>query len=387
MFRILKAIYYFLSPYINSFERKIDKFFTNIKSTDNIFGIKGRLLELMQENLIIVNIWLEKKFKGYKYLDKRTRRKMYVDTQAIVQKLNQFIAEHDIPDMDIKDILAQTGHSFPQGDNEKIKYITYIMFFLRPGLYYHYINTSSFGKLLRNPDQEKLEGDCNQIVTLYIYLYSLKFPINDLQIKLLPEHVCLHFREIDIECTAGQFAKYEKFDHILPVTEIISTNLLDLNDYREDTQDISERVFVKSAELAYAISSLRTLVEKNLKISYTNLAISCMNSGNFSSAKFFAEKAGDRDIIKNVKYNQGVYYFNKGDADSALKIFSDLGDEKMKIACYGKQYNDLTKVVSSVKTMDDAKKYKSTYQKMLVLADKMGDSTLSNNLRDTLSKM
>jgi len=387
MFKILKAIYYFLSPYVNSFERKVDKFFTNIKSTDNIFGIKNRLLELMQENLIVVNIWLEKKFKGYKYLDKKTRREMYVNTEMIVQKLNQFISEHDIPDVDIKEILAKTGHLFPDGENEKIKYITYIMFFLRPELYYHYISTSSFGKLLMDPNKGKLEGDCNQIVTLYIYLYSLKFPLNDLQIKLLPEHVCLHFRGIDIECTAGQFAKYEKFEHILPVTEIISTNLLDMNDYREDVQDISERVFVKSAELAYAISSLRTLVEKNLKISYTNLAISCMNSNNFSSARFFAERSGNQELMKNIRHNQAVYYFDRGDAESALKIATELGDDAMKKACYGKQYNDLAKQVVSVKTIQDAKKYKSTYQKMLSLSDKLGDSQLSSSLRDTLSKI
>jgi len=365
----------------------VDKFFSNIKSTDNIFGIKNKLLELMQENLIVVNIWLEKKFKGYKYLDKKTRREMYVDTQMIVQKLNQFISEHEIPDTDIRDILAKVGHLFPNGENEKIKYLTYIMFFLRPGLYYHYISTSSFGKLLVDPSKGKLEGDCNQIVTLYIYLYSLKFPLGDLEIKLLPEHVCLNFRGIDIECTAGQFAKYEKFEHILPVTEIISTNLLDLNDYREDTQHIPERVFVKSAELAYAISSLRSLVEKNLKVSYTNLAISCMNSGNFSSAKFFAEKSGNQELVRNIRHNQAVHYFDRGDADSALKIAIELNDENMKKACYGKQYNNLAKHVSSVKTLQDAKKYKSTYQKMLILADKLGDSNLSNSLRDTLSKI
>lgn len=418
MLKILKWFFGLFSPYVNSFERKVDKFFKRIKSTDNIHTIKKQLLELMNGNLIVTNVWMEKKYKGYTYLDKKTRRKMYEDVQSIIKKFE----EHNLkfnPSIDaIKKQLEAKNLLFPNGDEDKIKYIVQIMAFLRPGLYYNYIKTASFGKLLRDPNSAKLEGDCNQIVTLYIYFYSLKFPIDDLRIKLLPEHVCLHFRDIDIEATNGTFQKYEKCREVLPVTEIISTNLLDLADFREETQKISPRVMVKSAQLAYAISSLRSLVVKNLNVAYKNLGISAMRANDFETAIFYFGKAGDQKVLQSayhngavyymgqnnfekakyyagkepkllesVKHNEGIYYYKQGRINDALEIFQLLGDEKMKKACYAKQYNDLVKQLSTVRTVADQKRYKHVYQKMAVLAEKMGDSGAAYRLRETLSKI
>ena len=59
--------------------------------------------------------------------------------------------------------------------------------------------SSTFGKLLRNPNRESLIGDCNQIVTLYIALFALKFDVQLLQLKTYPGHVALHFDGIDVE--------------------------------------------------------------------------------------------------------------------------------------------------------------------------------------------
>ncbi len=420
MIKFLKCFFGLFSQYVSPFEKKVDKFFRNIKSTDSLGSIKDKLLALMQENLMIVNVWLEKKFKGYFYLDKKMRRQMYADTQLIIKKLEEFCAGHEVKIDDLRTFFKNQDFTFPDGDEQKLAYIYQIMMFLEPEKYYHYISTASFGKLLRDPNKEKLEGDCNQIVTLYIYLYSLKFSLSDLQIKLLPEHVCLHFREIDIECTNGQFAKYTENREVLPVTEIISTNLLDLSDFREDAQVITPEVIVKSAQLAYAISSMKTMVAKNLNIAYHNLAVAALNSHKFDSAVFYFEKAGDREQLlavyrnatiyymglkdfrkalfyadksgdreleKNVKFNQGVELFNHDSIDSALEIFSSLGDEKMKKACYHKQYNQLVSQVSGVKTLQEAKNKKSTYQNMLVLAEKIGDSSLVESVRGTLSKI
>lgn len=300
MIKFLKWFFGLFSQYVSPFEKKVDKFFRNIKSTDSLGSIKDKLLALMQENLMIVNVWLEKKFKGYFYLDKKMRRQMYADTQLIIKKLEEFCAGHEVKIDDLRTFFKNQDFTFPDGDEQKLAYIYQIMMFLEPEKYYHYISTASFGKLLRDPNKEKLEGDCNQIVTLYIYLYSLKFSLSDLQIKLLPEHVCLHFREIDIECTNGQFAKYTENREVLPVTEIISTNLLDLSDFREDAQVITPEVIVKSAQLAYAISSMKTMVAKNLNIAYHNLAVAALNSHKFDSAVFYFEKAGDREQLLAV---------------------------------------------------------------------------------------
>jgi len=420
MLRLLKWVVSLFSPYVNSFERRVDKFFQSIKSTDGIAIIRDRLLQLMQRDLLVVNVWLEKKFKGYKYLSKKTRRKMYEDSKKIVKNFKDHKKLYTPNRNDIEDFLNEKKLLYPSGDDEKIKYIFQIMSFLRPGKYYRYIKTASFGKLLRDPEKEKLEGDCNQIVTLYIYLYSLKFPVSDLKIKLLPEHVCLHFRGIDIEATTAKVEKYVDCEQILPVTEIISTNLLDLTDFREDVQKISERVMVKSSQLAYAISSLKSLVTKNLHIAYTNLAVSSAKSKNFDSAIFFAEKANDRkllnsiyknaaiyymdkynfskahfyaqksnayEIMKSIKRNEAVYYFNKNKIDKALRVFTEINDKKMIKACYSKKYNELAVKTKNVKTVKQAKRHISKYKKMLQYAKKMDDDRLVRELRDILAKI
>lgn len=420
MIKFLKWFFGLFSQYVSPLERKVDKFFRNIKSTDSIGSIRDKLLILMQENLMIVNVWLEKKFKGYIYLTKDARRHMYADTQLIIKKLEEFCAAHPVSLDELRIFFKNQGFTFPDGSEDKLAYLYQIMMFLEPEKYYHYITTASFGKLLRDPNKVKLEGDCNQIVTLYIYLYSLKYPVSDLQIKLLPEHVCLHFREIDIECTNGQFAKYTESQDVLPSTEIISTNLLDLSDFREDVQVITPEVIVKSAQLAYAISSLKTMVAKNLNIAFHNLAVAALNSHKFDSAIFYFEKAGDReqllavyrnatvyymglkdykkalfyaskagdhDLEKNIKFNQAVDLFNQNSVDRALEIFSSIGDEKMKKACYQKQYNELGHQVANVKTLQEAKNKKYIYQKMLTLAEKMGDSSLAESVRGTLNKI
>lgn len=391
MIKFLKWVFGLFSSYVNSFERRVNRFFSHIKSTSNIADIREDLLKLMQENLIVVNIWLEKKFKGYKYLTKKSRRKMYEDTEKIKQKFQAHCSTCGINQEAVRGMLDQMAITYPNGDDGKILYLAQIMDFLRPGKYYRYIKTSSFGKLLRDPDQEKLEGDCNQIVTLYIYLYSLKFPVNDLKIKLLTGHVCLQFREIDIEATNGYFAKYREFDHILPVTEIISTNLLDLADFREEIVSISPRELVKSSELAFAISSLRTLVEKNLAISFRNMAIFLLKSYDFSGAEFFAQKTGDEKLINGVYREAVSYYANKQNFSKALYYAQKSGDSgalqmvRHNEAAY--EFNKLAKKVAGVRTLTDAKNNRSTYQKMLSLAERMEDKEIENSVRDTLSQI
>ena len=420
MLKFLKWFFGLFSPYVDPFERKVDKFFKHIKSTDSLAGIKYELLSLMQENLVVTNVWMEKKFKGYKYLDKGARRKMYEDAKKIVAAFQEHSLTHGHTLEEVKKRIEDKSLTFPNGDADKMVHLADIMAFLRPGQYYHYIKTSSFGKLLRDPAHAKLEGDCNQIVTLYIYLFSTKFPLEDLQIKLLPEHVCLHFRGIDIEATNGTFKKYEDDKQILPVTEIISTNLLDLTDFREKVQKISPRVIVKSSQLAYAISSLKPLVAKNLQVAYHNLAVDAlankdfetaiffadkggegelihsvyqnaaiyyMKQNSFKKARYFADKSGESDLAKTIRYNEGIYYYKKDNIDHALTIFSSLGNEDMKKACYQKQYNKLVKKLSGVKTMADAKRHRSTYNQMLHLAQKIGDSSLERSVRDTLNKI
>lgn len=336
MLNLLRKIFYFFSPYVNAFERRVDRFFRNIKSTSGVLVVNADLLKLMQEDLVGVSVWAERKYKGYKYLKKSVRRKLYANRNLIVQKFEEFCSAH-----------------VPDERDERLRYLRQIAAFLRPGGVYEYLDTASFGKLLVNPDEGKMIGDCNQIVTFYIYLYSLKFSIQDLHIKILPEHVCLHFQSIDVECTSGDFLKYENGE-VLPVTEIVSTNLLDMSDFRERMGKISERDMVKAAQLAYAISSMKEVVEKNLQVAYHNLAVACLQEDDFAGAMFYADKKGD---------------------------------EEMRQAIYAKKYNASVRRVAHVKTIEEARKYRQVYRDMLDLARKMGDRDRERGAWEVLEKL
>ncbi len=387
MLKLLKWFIGLFSSYVDPFERKVDRFFKHIKSTDSLADIRDGLLELMQQNLAVVNLWMEKKYKGYTFLSKKKRRILYENQKKILAKFALFCDSNKPNLEELRILTTNLGVKILPVYEEKLLYLFQIMLFLEPGKYYNYVESSSFWKLFADIDTEKMEGDCNQIVTFYIYFYSLRFSIEDLNIKLLPEHVCLHFKGLDIEATNASFQNYKDDSQILPVTEIISTNLLDVIDKREATMSISPRDLVKSAQLAYAISSHKAVVEKNLQIAYKNLSIASMESGDFDSALFFADKAGDSELKNTIKHNQGVHYFQSGQYDKALSVFSSLGDDKMQKACYMQKYNLLVKKVGHVKTLQEAKRYKSTYSEMLSLAQKVGDAILVSAVKDTLGKI
>jgi tetratricopeptide (TPR) repeat protein len=304
--------------------------------------------------------------------------------------------------------------------SEPLLHLAAIMAYLKPGGRYEYQTSANFGKLLKNPLQEKLIGDCNQIVTLYAFLYSLKFPLSDLQIKILPGHVCLHFQGIDIEATNASFQHYADKGEILPITELLSTNLLDINDAEARTATIDPRTMLKRAQLAYHLSSFRDIVTRNLNASYQQLIASLLQQKKYASAVFYAEKLADPEWIKKVyrhatsdalarsdfsqaetyinrsgdgemreilQHNQGIYYYKKGQFEKALFYFQKEGNADMVKACYQRQYSELAKRVQSVKTLAEAKRYHSTYQKMLALARNGGMEEASESVQRILRQI
>ncbi len=295
-----------------------------------------------------------------------------------------------------------------------------IMEFLKPGGRYQYIKTASFARLLRDPQSTVLEGDCNQIVTLYAYLYSRQHPITDLQIKILPEHVCLHLQGVDIEATNGTFQRYAEHTVIAPITELLAVNLLDISDFREMTAEISEKSILESAKLAYVLSSNRALVERNLVIAYHNLAIAMVNQKNFQSALFYAKRANNKQVLEYVhntaaqsyvqqkNFSKAQYHANQlGNKsmqqyvdisegmnhlvnkryDKARFKFQKYGDSsRIKIA-YQQEYNDLVKTTQSYKTLEQMKKHKSTYRKILQLSNKAGLGEQERQIRNMLNQI
>lgn len=417
MFKFLLNL---LSPYAHPFEKKADKFFKKIKSTSNPFAVQKKLEKLMQEDLVILDLWMEKKYKNYKYLNKGTRRRMYENVELLNKDFDQYVAKRAVQSARIKEEIEKHGLTFPVKHAEKLEYLSKIMSYLSPSNHFHYEASANFGKLLRNPKEEKLIGDCNQIVTLYAYLYSRKFPISNLKIKILPKHVCLHFEGIDIEATNATFHHYKDFEYLLPITELIPTNALDTTDSTEQTEHIDPRTMVKRAQFAQATSSMREVVDRNLQAAYRHAGVTMMNNKEYDSAIFFFEKLGDPALLGKVHHNaavhylnsknlrkasyyanqsgnadlknaviraQGVKYYNQKNYTKAKDYFKKAGEEKMVKACYQGMYSQLAKKVKVVKTVQDARKFRSTYQKMLDLAHKMGNEQAVSYVRGVLGKM
>ena len=375
---------------------------------------------LMDHDLVITNLWMEKKYKNYVYLKKSVRKKMYADVEALKADFLDYAQKHSSREAVITKRLAAKGHSFPSHLREEVLFIGTIMTYLKPGGRYQYQLSANFGKLLKDPKHSKLIGDCNQIVTLYSFLFSLKFPLKDLQIKMLPKHVCLHFKGIDIEATNGTFQKYKEHDGVLPITEIISTNILDVTDEEERTAKIDARTMLKRAHLAESISSNRAIVERNLKSAYHNLGLQLMRDKQFDSSVFFLEKLADFELLQTVyhnaalhfmrkkkytkalyyankkgddklrhsiNYRQGAYYYENKQFSKAISFFRKIGDDRMVKACYQSQYSQQAKKVKHVKTIAQAKKFKSTYKKMLDLARRADNDRAEEWVRNMLKQL
>ncbi|MEK7126924.1 MAG: hypothetical protein AAB848_02345, partial [Patescibacteria group bacterium] len=149
--------------------------------------------------------------------------------------------------------------------------------------------------------------------------------------------------------------------------------------------------FVKSAQLAYAISSLKPLVAKNLNSAYYNLGVTAMNSNDFETAIFYLSKTDDSSALKIAYRNGAVYYLKQNNFEKA-SYYAGLSCDSEIIKTVKKnelvyRYNQLAKKASGVKTLADAKKYKSTYQEMLRLAQQIGDSGLASGVEETLRKL
>lgn len=339
--KILWEVFAFFTPFVDPFEMRVNGFCRWVTSYRSKYDVEKRLIALMQENLIVTSIWFEKRYKNYTYLTKSRRRAIYRNAKLM---LNDFEA------------FTQTSTTqIPPTTSDKKIYIQKLMDYFSPNRgKYVYKEGVSFGKLLTNPETDNYVGDCNQIVTLYSAFYSRKFPITDLQIKLIPGHVCLHFQGDDIEATNGTWQKYDKYDYVAPIVELVSTNLLDISEQGERTEGIDPEIFVKGAQLAAVLSQKRDLVENNVRIAYHNLCVRALQSKDLQKAVFYAKKNGDSQLLQS---------------------------------CYATEYNMLSEKVSTVKTVQDAKQKKDIYRKMLELARLLQNSENALSVQKILDQI
>lgn len=411
---ILQKSYYFFSNFADPDERLAAKFFASLSENHTKDDIKDSLDWFVQHNIIALNLWSEYKYRGYKYLNKSKRRELYSNARLIAQ--------------DFAEYSAKTNHSFEQvlseimnqGVNDarlanysqQLLYIRNIMSYLSPHRgRYNYRASSTFGALLKDPKKDVLVGDCNQIVTLYIYLYSQKFDVNDLQIKTCPGHVSLHFKGVDIEATSGTFANYQQKDQaVLPIEEIVSVNILDVTDEYFKTHDVSAESLLESARIAYILSSERELVKKNLAGAYNNVVVELTNASKFDKALKYAKQSEnaellnlvghngalssleDNDFSKAIKFafyakdkiklnhmiyhNQGVYYMGRKDYHKAIRAFSKNNENDAIKDCYASLFAIEQKKLGNIKTEQDIKKKRNVIANMSGYARKSGNNAL-----------
>ncbi len=372
------SLFNFLSIYEGPFEKKVDRFLRHLR-----IHSAADLEVLMQEDLVRLTIFLEYKFKGYKTLKKSYRKKLYRSAELLKVDFFQFLKENEATVSNLKKNLILSDSL--QNDTH-FEYLLLIMAYLKPGRILKYKASVNFEKLLRNPHAEKLVGDCNQIVTLYIYLYSLRYSIAELHVKILPEHICLHYNGQDIETTAGKLADYQEYTFISDVTEIIPTNLLDIPEPSEKRFKISPFNLLKSSEIAHQFSNHRKTVERNLLVAYQNLALYYTNKKQFKAAKKFAKQSHNQGLENNILRAEAFYFLNQKKYKKAASNFRTLNDIKGEKTCFQYELSDLLKKIKHFKTIAEYRKAKPTLRKVKQLALRLNNQKIVSFVNDLLRK-
>lgn len=422
----------FFSPYANKFEKKIDQFIGKLSSSSSSIAIAQKITEFIQADVVSLNLWLERRYKAYIYLHKSQRQELYVNTQKMLQDFYRVSQSNPqsprSPDPKIlnqifQEIKAVGGEVHQmKGYERELQHLYLIMRYFSPAAQrFVYRESSNFGSLLHDPTKNQLIGDCNQIVTLYIHFFAQYFPVKDLNIKTYPGHVCLHFRGVDIEATNGEFAVYQESQQkVLPISEIISVNLLDTTDSSVKKGQVSPKAFLEAAKLAHLLSSEKSIVAANLKAAYHNLAFNFLKENKPDLALDYAKQSQNQELIKKVAHNsvvfflernnfakaqsivhhtqnpklqqeiirsEGIYYFNKQDYQSALSRFQKVNDQELIKKCFAGLYFQLQKKIQACQTVEQLKSQRSTIYKLKEYAQKAQDPELINHANDLISQI
>ncbi|MDN5275139.1 MAG: hypothetical protein JWP06_1040 [Candidatus Saccharibacteria bacterium] len=408
----IDSVFYFFAPYADVRERSVGLFFKGLTEHSNQSATRARLGSLLQGNIAIINLWTEYQYKGYRYLSKSQRRKLYANLQLIVDDFDHFYTNNAQPAESVTAHIDRVTSGTAIDPRKAVLLQAMMDYFSQERRAYEYRESSSFGRLLRDPSHEKLVGDCNQIVTLYIYLYSRYYDVRDLQIRLLPRHVALHYGGIDIEATTGRFTDYEKQKDstLLPIEEIVSVNLLDATDSYLSTHEVSAENFLQASRFAFILSHDRGIVTRNLDAAYNKLINSLMKRHNYHQALKFATASHDVTLLGMVGHNgtiyemerhnyvaarrfakyapgaeeltrkswesEGVHYYQSHRYHDAIKAFKHSNDQVRVGQCYEALFFDEQKKLGSNLTTESIKKYTSVIKRMHVYAKKSGNKKL-----------
>jgi len=363
---VLRKIILFFSIYVSPLEKEIDVFFESIEHIDDKNGIESKLLAFLKRDIVVFNVWLEKKYKGYKYLTNNQRYEMYQNARRLKYLFLDFYnSNKTVESMTISMKLDLINKFFKQ----KIKYV--------------YRESSDFGRLLKNPRTEELVGDCNQIVTLYIYLFSFVGDISELKLKIFDNHVCLNIGDFDVECTSFMFTKHDNTNFkILSVSEIVSINLLDVFDQSKNRAEILPQRMFEQAKISYLLSNnISDIVGANFKKAHQNLILDYIKRENFDNALILANSLNDYEIQKHVIRSQGIYYYRKQNYSKACLLFQKIEDNEGVQRCYEAIYNEELKKIKGIKYAKDLIKKKDIINKLDEIASKSKSDKLKRHIR------
>lgn len=406
---ILQTLYYFLAPYTDARERKVGKFFAGLTEHSPGPSTRARVIELLQHNIAVINLWTEYRYKGYNYLKKSKRRALYRNLDTIAQDFDQFYQQEKKP---AEEVLLHIRGVAPEahiGHDHAVLLQALIDYFSPSRGVYEYRESSSFGRLLRDPNAEPLIGDCNQIVTLYIYLFSRYFSVQDLKVRLLPGHVALHAGGVDVEATNGTFANYSDTEgqSLMPIEEIVSVNLLDTTDTHFAKHEVRPEDFLQASRYAFILSHNRDIVRHNLDAAYGALINKLMERHNFTAALKFAKQSKDMEllaivgnngavyhmeqhefaaarryaayamkrseIIKESYHAEGLHHYQAHRYHEAIKAFQHFGDEALVKKCYEALYIVEQEKLPANLTSDSLKSYAPILKRMYTFAKKSGN--------------
>lgn len=420
-----KKLSLFFSQYANTSEKNVGKFFARLNEGANRHKIHQYIINYLQEDIISFTVFTEYKYKGYNYLkSKKKRLNLYENALAVVDDFNNFEFSYDASNLANEIAGLAVKNNFSDSQIERLIYLRKIMAYFSPerGVY-NYKHSSTFGELLKDPAKFMLVGDCNQIVSLYLYLYSLRYCIDDLKLISPPNHVAIYYLGIQIEATMGRFTSPDPDGDILPIQEIATINILDVTDSYFKTHKIEPKSMLDVSRLAFLVSSNREIVKKNLDTAYLNIIIDNINKNNYPLAINFAKQSKKINLIEYVAHKATIYFDKKHNFkearkyasysidkkellkqivrseanylykntkySGAIKLYNSLGDVAMVQNCYLALYAFEQKKLGKIISVDDIKRQSATINSMYNYAKKTGNKDLikySTDLKKYLKK-
>ena len=318
----------------------------------------------IQDHLPTLILMLEWRFRGYRHLKKSYRKKCH---QNLVRLREDF--ESQLPTN-----LPPT----------QTAYLEAIRKYLQPGRF-EYRESASFDTLMADPTKTVLVGDCNQLVCLYIWFFSLRFPVTDLHLKLIPGHVCLHHQGTDYETTNGQTTTYDNYTRIAHINELIAINLLDVADPQSTRFSRSPETQYVAARVSNAFSEDRQISQHNLRATQKNYVLDLTQNKRFEVALRVAK--GDPQLSQYVLQHQALHLLSQSKFSKSRQIYRKIGSSEGQKRVDQTELNSLLQGLKNCRTIGDYKTHLSELKKIKRLAHRLHNQQIEDFCQKILGEI